>query len=396
MEQGRYTSRGLPLILTLSSIAANPGYAAPADNNPASVEYANKLVQNAYDQLIKLIPGIPKGPTGPRGPTGPQGLAGPIGPMGIKGTTGPTGLKGATGLTGPRGFTGSTGVTGATGAANTTIGPTGGTGATGATGARGLTGSTGNTGAAGTPGPTGITGFTGGTGNIGPTGARGATGGTGASGPTGSTALGTPTGGSGPSGALVGQVLTKNSNIDYDVSWKYPPGIFSIGQTFQGGIVAWLDDTHRHGLIVSPTDLQAPWGDILPGPIPTLERGIQGGLYNSLAFNTLINYVNGGNEEPSTIASGICLQYSIDDNGNVPCQRNGINYANNCYGGWYLPSAVELNQVATNITLQPAFYWSSDLDTMNTAFALPFGVPSNIYTPLLVTISVNFRCIKTF
>lgn len=63
-------------------------------------------------------------------------------------------------------------------------------------------------------GATGDTGATGATGDTGPTGATGPTGPTGATGPTGDTGSGVPVGGTTES------FLVKNSNNDYDTSWK--------------------------------------------------------------------------------------------------------------------------------------------------------------------------------
>ena len=106
-------------------------------------------------------------------------------------------------------------------------GPTGPTGATGATGATGPTGA----GTTGVTGPTGATGPTGTDGATGPTGPTG-TGTTGATGPTGP---GIPTGGA------TGEVLTKDSGSDYDVSWQAVSGGASAyqikGSVPSGGVL---------------------------------------------------------------------------------------------------------------------------------------------------------------
>ena len=157
---------------------------------------------------------------GPTGSTGPTGLAGTNGSQGATGVTGATGAsgQGPTGPTGPAGTNGSqgaTGVTGATGASGQ--GPTGPTGPAGTNGSEGATGATGP---AGTNGSQGVTGATGPAGTNGSEGVTGATGATGASGqgPTGPTGNGVPVGGA------TGQVLTKNSGLNYDTIWSTPSG----------------------------------------------------------------------------------------------------------------------------------------------------------------------------
>lgn len=161
------------------------------------------------------------GPTGDFGPTGPTGSVGGTGPTGSKGDTGPTGL-GNTGPTGAMGVTGPTGPLGLTGPTGS-LGPTGVEGQTGDTGPQGIqgptgdVGSTGPTGLQGETGPTGIQGIQGFTGDVGPTGGLG---------PTGVPGTASATGSTGPAGAgiimygLTNEILTKQSNADYDTFWS--------------------------------------------------------------------------------------------------------------------------------------------------------------------------------
>lgn len=133
--------------------------------------------------------------------------------------SGPTGPTGASGLIGP---------TGPTGAASTITGPTGPTGA-----------------ASTVTGPTGTTGPTGPTGPIGDDGII-----VSATAPSntdviwvdttteaGSVAL--------PSGGLTDQVLFKNSNMNYDASWKDLPGVPVFIQNTQPTTsnYLWIDTT---------------------------------------------------------------------------------------------------------------------------------------------------------
>jgi hypothetical protein len=116
---------------------------------------------------------------------------------------GDPGFTGSTGYTGSFGYTGSAGYTGSVGY----------TGSTGTQGIRGYTGST------GTQGITGFTGSTGTQGNIGytgSTGTQGVIGFTGSTGTQGTPGQGVPVGGS------TGQILTKQSNTNYDTIWSTP------------------------------------------------------------------------------------------------------------------------------------------------------------------------------
>ena len=224
----------------------------------------------------------PTGPVGATGPTGPIGLVGPQGPKGDAGPSGPpggpTGPSGPTGPTGPQGPTGPIGNPVLSVLSNSTMTPA----PTGVIGPFEVNTSTydltvgsrvrvfnsntnyyeGNlniistttwsvrsdysvgtfstnswiislAGVPGTPGgPTGPTGPSGPTGPAGgptgPTGPVGPTGPRGLSGPEGPRGLSGPAGDPGPvgptgpvvaPGGTIGQVLAKNSNIDYDVVW---------------------------------------------------------------------------------------------------------------------------------------------------------------------------------
>ena len=157
------------------------------------------------------VPGV-AGPQGPQGNDGATGSQGPVGPIGLTGATGPQGPTGLTGATGPLGPAGNAGATGATGSQ----GPVGPIGLTGATGPQGPTGLTGATGPQGIQGPAGLGGLT--------------TAGTGIS-VTGTGTVGSP----------------------YVVSTTNPCGL-AIGQTYQGGIIFYLDPSGCHGLIAAPSN----------------------------------------------------------------------------------------------------------------------------------------------
>jgi len=162
------------------------------------------------------------GPQGPAGPQGPQGIAGTPGAQGAQGVPGPGGPQGAQGVPGvqgvqgPVGAQGNTGPTGATGTAATA---TAGTTTTGAPGSSATVVNSGTTSAA-------VFDFT-----I-PRGNTGATGATGAVGPGVA------------SGGVAGQVLIKQSNVDYATAW----GSVTGGLSYQG---SWNASTNTPTLVSS-------------------------------------------------------------------------------------------------------------------------------------------------
>lgn len=159
------------------------------------------------------------GPQGPAGPQGPQGVAGTPGAAGAQGIPGPVGAQGTAGVPGPQGVQGPVGAQGNTGpqgpigiAATATAGTT----TTGAAGSSASVVNAGTTSAA-------VFNFT-----I-PRGDTGATG---------------PVGPGVASGGVAGQVLIKQSNVDYATAW----GSVTGGLSYQG---SWNASTNTPTLVSS-------------------------------------------------------------------------------------------------------------------------------------------------
>jgi hypothetical protein len=263
---------------------AGNGITAVADNGDGTLTFTYANGQTYITPILSGITG-PQGPIGLTGATGPQGPAGTNGVDGAAGATGPQGLTGAAGPQGPQGLTGATGPQGLTGA----------------TGPQGL------------QGPAGPQGFTGATGPQGPQGL------TGPQGPAGSVI----TAGSGIQVAGAGTVASP-----YVVSTLSPCGL-AIGQTYQGGIIFYLDPSGCHGLISAPTDQStgAQWIDSLATSYFNMRasgHGLFEGKYNTYAIN--------GGQGGTSSAAAICEFLTLGG-----------------YSDWYLPSVEELNKMYQNI-----------------------------------------------
>ena len=226
--------------------------------------------------------------------------------------------------------------------ANGTPGPAG---PQGAQGIQGLTGATGPQGIAGTNGNDGATGPQGIAGTNGNDGATGATGLTGATGPTGAAGQGgVTTAGTGINVTGAGTVASP-----YVVSTTSPCGL-AIGQTYQGGIIYYLDASGCHGLISAPTNQSTgiQWWN--GSYIDTYASG--SGLFDGDGNCYRIRRAQG--DCASCNAAEICLDLTL-----------GV------YSDWYLPSKYELNLMYLNIGQGNAlglgnvggfasdFYWSS-------------------------------------
>jgi hypothetical protein len=245
-----------------------------------------------------------------------------LGVVGVKGDQGIPGSVGAQGIQGVKGETGAVGPQG-------TQGPKGETGATGSQGAAGENGAVGQKGDTGAQGPAGLTG---------PAGAQGAVGPKGADGQGAITIAGQ---GINVTGA--GTVASP-----YVVSTTSQCGL-AIGQTYQGGIIFYLDPSGCHGLISAPTN-EVVGGEVWSnGLYPQYDTG--NGLFEG-KYNTAIITLRQGITNPAPAAT-MCFNSSLGG-----------------FYDWYLPSIEELNKMFQNIGQGNAlglgnignflgYYWSS-------------------------------------
>ncbi len=157
---------------------------------------------------------------------------------------------------------------------------------------------------------------------------------------------------------------------------------FTIGQTYGGGIIFYLDGTGQHGLIVSPEDL-----------------------------STNITWTN--NSYLTTNASGLAIGTGqANTNSIIAAQGNGSYAATLCrdfYNGggftdWYLPSLYELNQLLLKKSIVGiaahdqwnSYYWSSSEYDDTYAWAIDFYMSSPNQTFYAKGNSAYVRAIRKF
>jgi hypothetical protein len=207
---------------------------------------------------------------------------GPVGPQGPAGTDGTNGTNGNDGATGPQGLTGNDGAQGLTG-------PQGPAGADGTNGTNGTDGATGLTGPAGADGQGGVI-----------------------------------QAGTGVTVAGAGTVVSP-----YVVSTTSLCGL-SIGDTYQGGIIFYLDASGCHGLISALSDQSSgiQWHNGSFVATAATFNGVKAGQSNT---RLIVDTQGGG-----SYAAQLC--------------NDLITYTNDgLFEDWYLPSRNELSLMRQNI-----------------------------------------------
>jgi hypothetical protein len=161
-----------------------------------------------------------------------------------------------------------------------------------------------------------------------------------------------------------------------EISFSTAPTI-AIGQTYEGGLIFYVDATGQHGLIAADKDQGAlNWGcqyTLISGTATALGTG----LANT---NAIVNQCSKPN-----IAARICSDLVL-----------------NGKSDWYLPSKDELNLLHQNLylrnmgNLQTGRYWSSSQYNAQFAYCQLFNLNLNqlYYDKDLIAYSV--RAIRTF
>jgi len=161
---------------------------------------------------------------------------------------------------------------------------------------------------------------------------------------------------------------------------SYTPSKLTLGQSYQGGKIAYIDNTGKHGLIAAPYD-QSP-------AYPNGSQWYNGSWITTGATGTAI-----GTGQANTTAI-------------VKAQGSGSYAAKLCddlvlggYSDWYLPSRDELNQLYLNQSVVGGFadlnYWSSsEYGYYSFAWLQYFGNGSQYITNKDRTLAV--RAVRAF
>lgn len=144
-----------------------------------------------------------------------------------------------------------------------------------------------------------------------------------------------------------------------------------IGETYQGGIIFWLDDSQQHGLIAAKIDANASqsiqWQNGESGDRVTNARA--NALFAGLLNTQLIISEQTLDDQEGEFAALCASQFAVQANGEDLCIEETP-----CYGNWYLPSLYELSLLKTNLVglgeFSSGLYWSSTENGVNEAWCM--------------------------
>lgn len=130
----------------------------------------------------------------------------------------------------------------------------------------------------------------------------------------------------------------------------------NIGDTYQGGIIFYLDGSGCHGLIADLIDLPASfWSS------------------SDIDVNSISDWVYGGEFNTKRIVEKHILTQD------APAAQVCYNSTKQGYTDWYLPSFIELNMMFVNLKQEgvgsfvDGFYWSSSSSMITNAIAQRFS-----------------------
>ena len=152
-----------------------------------------------------------------------------------------------------------------------------------------------------------------------------------------------------------------------------PP--FTVGQSYGGGIIFYIDGTGQHGLIAAISDQSS---------------GMQWGCYGNSIPGTSTE-IGMGQDNTTAIVNG-CSTAGI-------AARICDNLVLNGYNDWFLPSKDEMNQMYLHKTVIGGFasnlpYWSSSEYSANYAWNQLFSDGFQCYSPKGLLYSV--RAVRAF
>ena len=161
-----------------------------------------------------------------------------------------------------------------------------------------------------------------------------------------------------------------------------PSGSLKVGQSYQGGIIAYIDETGKHGLIAAPED-QSPgiqWYEYGPISDAGVTTGATGTMVGTGKSNTekIVQTQGQGN-----YAAKLCDDLVLKG-----------------YSDWYLPSINELDILYRNRNaigmFYASYYWSSSEYSYYQAWSQNFSDgKQNYYNSYKITAN-RVRAIRAF
>lgn len=165
--------------------------------------------------------------------------------------------------------------------------------------------------------------------------------------------------------------------------------LLKIGSKYAGGIVFYIDDSGRHGLVCAEKDFgKAFWGDV--GKIEATENGISNG-YGMRNSKKILEYASwykrffSTSKTPAPTAARLCLESN----------HNG-------FSDWYLPTLQELDLMYKTLkknnfgTFRSVFYWSSTEDADVEAYAWAFNFDNGTFGTGGRSNVFNVRAVRAF
>jgi hypothetical protein len=152
-----------------------------------------------------------------------------------------------------------------------------------------------------------------------------------------------------------------------------------IGEMYRGGIVFYVDETGHHGLIASKIDVNGQgvqWRNGAAGNKITNARG--DGIGSGETNTRLIIAQQTIDNQNGLFAALLAANFQVLEDGVTPCQTP-IAPESLCYGGWYLPSAFELQLLHNTLhqanlsSFAPEYYWSSTEASVTNAWLQNFA-----------------------
>lgn len=181
--------------------------------------------------------------------------------------------------------------------------------------------------------------------------------------------------------AIQMQLAQENKKVESKINVIPIVTFHQIGESYQGGIIFWVDETKQHGLIVAKIDANQgagiQWQNGESGDKITNAHG--NGLYAGLSNTYLIVGQQTIDDQEGHFAALSAKNFSVLSDGVSPCINEAL-----CYSNWYLPSLNELQLLRANLydkglgAFSESSYWTSTEVNVNQALTMIWNTGESI------------------